>query len=546
MSNLRKTALTYVKRDAVGGSYYDSFSHSHMFKKYGPYKFGVRNAQLFSSKLGSHLLNKKFVYMTKGMNNCFELPGGTDDYEWMLTGEGEIEFRITELLVPKDSYPGKGGLSFKIAIDREWPHEPTVLKTENANLPMLKILGHAKQRSANSFELEVKLQTGDLNSWIPVDYLMPGKKLLDATTSVSDELNTKYSGIHFSEMFQLQSWTGNFARKTEFTDKFIRAEIASMKDGRRMNGNMSYGIGGPGGKSYSDGAVGMGYVYYSPFKNLGNKGRGGNLEKVWAGTFVTAVEARLLERLERDVEMNMEFGKLEKTVDQDSNRPIKVPPGWRQIVRDGHFRTHNGSLTLSDLYEYIMEIFLTRRTFDDRKIMLATGEGGAEFFHRLVAQEASQFQYVDSNFLKSTNSMFHSNALEFGAQFTSIKLPMGVILQVMYDPIKDDRQIFPELAPGTNRTLESFAMDIFDFGATDQKAAGANSENITCVAQGGVESYFTVSNVYDFKTGAITDGSNAYSNNKEAGIYRETSAGLAVWDTTRVGRIEFNPYRVIA
>jgi hypothetical protein len=243
-----------------------------------------------------------------------------------------------------------------------------------------------------------------------------------------------------------------------------------------------------------------------------------------------------------DREMNMEFGQLEKTTDSDSGRVMKVAPGWRQIVKDGHYYEHNGSLTLSDIYEFLSNIFVTRRAFNDRKIILATGEGGAAFFSALVANEASLFQYIDTQFLRPISSMFHDNALEFGAQFVSIKFPMGYVVQVFHDPIKDDRKLFPEKAPGTNRTIESFAMDIFDFGATDQKAFDANRpENITCVMQGGVESYYTVSNVYDFQTGAIKDGSNANSNNKTAGIYREMSGGLCVWDTTRLGRIAFNP-----
>lgn len=123
---------------------------------------------------------------------------------------------------------------------------------------------------------------------------------------------------------------------------------------------------------------------------------------------------------------------------------------------------------------------------------------------------------------------------------------MGYTIEMVYDPIKDDRKLFPEKAPGSNRTIESYAMDIFDFGATDQKAFDANrSENITMVKQDGVESYFSVSNVYDFETGAEKGGSNVYSNNKELGIYRETSAGLAIWDVSRVGRIEFAPYALV-
>jgi len=183
---------------------------------------------------------------------------------------------------------------------------------------------------------------------------------------------------------------------------------------------------------------------------------------------------------------------------------------------------------LNELYEFISEIFLTRRTFSDRKIKLASGEGGIEFMHRLIAAEASQFQYIDTNFIsqRTDGQGYHQNELSYGFQFTQLRLPMGYVLEMVYDPIKDDRQLFPELAPGTNRTAESYSMDIFDFGATDQKADGARPDNITCVMQDGVESYFSVSNVYDFKTGAIKDGSNAYSNNKELGIYRETSGGL--------------------
>jgi hypothetical protein len=164
----------------------------------------------------------------------------------------------------------------------------------------------------------------------------------------------------------------------------------------------------------------------------------------------------------------------------------------------------------------------------------------------LIAKEASQFNYIDTLFTqKRTDPQgVHDNELSFGAQFTQIKMPNGYILEMCYDPIKDDRKLFPEKAPGTNRTLESFAMDIFDFGDTKQKAMDAvNSKNITMVMQDGVESYFTVSNVYNFETGAVKDGSNVAMNSKELGIYRELPGSLAVWDTSRIGRIQFNALR---
>lgn len=535
----RKTALSLVERKSFGGSYHDSFSHAAMFRSYKPHNFGMITSQLFSSKLGSHLINKKFTYMTIAKGNVYYLPGGVDDYQWCMEGDSEIDFRFTELLVDPASQPGKGGLKFKFAIDREWLHEPCLVKTEASNLPLIRIIGHPVQRSANSWEYEAELQTGDLNAWIPVDYLMPGRKLVDVSTMVSDELNTKYAGDQYGEMFKLQSWVGNFARKCEFSDKFIRTEIAAKQSGNKMSkgSGMGYNV---AGKNYYD-AVGVGYTYQKDFKTKGNK-------KISKGVFISMIEARLLERVERDREMSMEWGQLQKTTDYDSDRTIKVAPGWRQIVKDGHYKQHNGSLSLSDIYEYLNEIFITRKGFSDRHIKIASGEGGIEFLSRLLAQEANAFTTIDTNFIRPRKDGlgYNENELVFGAQFTKWIAPNGIIVEMVHDPIKDDRHLFPEKAPGTNRTLESFAMDIFDFGHTDQKAEGARRpENITCVMQDGVESYYTVCNVYDFKTGAIKDGGNAYGNNKECGIYREVSGSLCVWDVTRVGRLEFVPAVII-
>jgi hypothetical protein len=534
----RKTALQTIERHAWGGNYFDSYSHAAMFRRYQPFNFGVRTSQLFSSQLGSGLINKKFTYMTIAKQNVYVLPGGTDDYQWYLMADADVDLRFTEVLVDPLGTAGKGNLPFRIALDRDWLSEPVLLKLENSNLPLLRVLGNAKQRSVNSWEYEVEVQSGDANAWIPVEYLQTGMRAVRVGTAVSDELNTKYGPDQYGEMFKLQSWCGNYANKVEFTDKFIRTEIACKKEGRPMPMNQGYSV---GGKNFNEGAVSSGYVYQQKF-NTTNSGTAEVYEK---GVFITKAEARLLERTEMDRELLMEFGRLQKTVDRDSSRTLKVAPGWREIVKDGHFKEHNGTLTLSDIYEYLMEIFITRKTFSDRHIVIAGGEAAVDFLSRLIAQEASQFQYIDTLFsAKRTDGRgYHENELEYGAQFTKIKMANGVTVEIVYDPIKDDRKLFPELAPGTNRTLESFAMDIFDFGVTEQKANdAAREENITMVMQDGVESYFTVSNVYDFESGAEKSGGNVYGHNKESGIYREMSGSLCVWDVTRVGRIEFNPF----
>ena len=453
----RKTALKLTEYKGFGGSYHDSISHASMFRSYKPYNFGVRTSQLFSSSLKSDLINKKFTYMTIASGNYHVLPGGTDDYEWEVVGDAAIDFRITELLVDPASQPGKDNQPFKIALDRDWLHEPVMLLSEDPNAPGLRIIGHPEQLSANSFAYEVELQTGDPNDWMPVDLISPDRLFSRISSPVSDELNPEYAPDQYGQMVKLRSWTGQFANKVEFSDKFIRTEIACAKNGSAMPKGMGYSV---GGKKYQD-AVGSGYLYQASLKETGKN------DVITKGVFISKAEARLLERTEMDRELAMEFGRLEKTEHRVTGRPLKIAPGWRQIARDGHFWEHNGSLTLSDLSEFLGTIFFRRKNFMDRKIYIYSGEGGIEFLSRLIAQEASAFNYPDANFFvrKAADPQgYHKHELEFGAQFTTIQLYNGIEVTIAYDPIKDDDQLFKIKAPGTNRPLESYAMDIFDFG----------------------------------------------------------------------------------
>ncbi len=533
MAQFRTTALVTSERADWGGSYHDSFTHAKLFKSGAPFNFGVKVAQPFSSDIGSHLINKRFTWLTIADGNAHALPGGTDDYTWYVGDDRLQEYRITELLVDPASQPGKGNMPFKIAADKPYLHEPAVIKLGGYNLPLLRILGQPIQRSANSWEYEVVIQDGDPNTWIPVAELQPEKTFVRYASLVSDELNQKFGPDQYGDMYKLQSWVSNYANKAEFTDKFIRQEIAARKSG----GVLPKGGFNVNGKEYQGPAVSAGYVYQVNMRNTAGK-------LVEQGVFITNIEARLEERTMMDRENIMEEGRLDKTVDLQSGRPIKVAPGWRQMAQEGQYMEHNGSLNLSTLANWLNNIFLTRNAFGERKVVLSGGEAFIRWFHTMVANEYSQLVVVDSYFVdrKKDAVGVHRNELTFGAQFTEIALPNGLIITVHYDPKKDDRMIHRTLAPGTNYTLESYAADIFDFGQSSMTPDKMSGSNMTMVYQDGVESLYQVSNVYNFETGAITDGSNAYSNNKEAGIYKELSGSLCIWDIERVGRLVFNPY----
>jgi hypothetical protein len=530
----RKTALKLVERKAFGGSHFDSFMHADIFRSSHPQDFGVMEAQMFSSDIDGDKINKKWMWHTAGQNNMYYTDPGVSEYKWSLMTSSDVRARIMFVDPNLVAQPGKGLLQFKVYLDINWFHEPVLLKTENANAPMLRIIGHPIP-VGNYYEYIVQLQTSDPNAWIDPSYLQVDRFLVDASTSVSDELNTKYGGDQYGSMFSLQSHIGYVARKVEFTDKFIRMEIGCREKGQSMPKGMGYSF---NGKQCSD-AVGVGYVYQPSFTDQVGK-------KIEKGAFISSAEARLAERIMMDCEVLMEFGHLENGEDQDTNRTRRVAPGWRQLVRDGWYHQHNGNLTLSFIVEFINSIFITRKSFKNRRIKIATGEGGIEFFHQLLAQEAATFQIVSNDiyFGKRSDgkSGFHDNELTLGFQFTQLKAVNGLIIELVYDPMKDDPFYFPEKAPGSNYTVESFSFDIMDFGISDAAPNNMkNRSNISMVSEMGAEEYYMVSNVYDIFTGAKKDGSNAYSNNKEVGIYRGKPVALAIWDVTRVGRIEYVP-----
>jgi len=521
----RRTALEKVVRTGWGGTYADSFTHAQLFRSYGPTYFGMVDAQLFSSEIDSNIINKPWVWLTMAQGNAMTTEPGHTDFCWRLAEDVQTDARVTRVDSSLPTYPGKGNTQFKIYLDRGWFHAPVLLKTDSADAPLLRILGHPTQISATEWEYIVQLQSGDPNAWLDPKYLEPNRRVIDGGTSIVDELNYEYGGDYFGSVFELMSHIGYVARKVEVTDKFIRLEM----DGKAAN--MSYGISGNGG-TYKDGkAISTGYLYQP---GLEDKTTSKVLQK---GSFISMAEARLAERLSEDKNFMMEFGQNEVSYHPVNKRPMKVAPGWRQVRKDGHFKPHNGSLTLYDIYDRIQTIFTTRYGVGEPTVVLRTGKGGIEWFSKLVKDEAglSPFTLLDSYFVSRTQSEITPNALKFGAQFTEILMPNGITLKVMYDPTKDNPRYYPEKVPGTNYSYESFTFDVLDLGNTDAAPSGARTRsNIAMVYEDAYESYFMVSNVYDIMSGAKKSGETVAVLDKEAGIYRESSCALAVWDTSRI------------
>jgi len=528
MAQLRSTAIAKTRpRAEWSGTYFNEQNWASAFRSYSPHNFGLMAAQTFATQLGQNVVNKPLLYLTQGMGNTYELPAGHHNYTWRVATDGNPRARIMEVDSNLPTQPGKGGTSFRICLSRGDYHQPVVLKTESRTAPMLKIQGYPERESANKFWYTVTLQTGDPTAYIAATDIARGKTVIDATTAVADSMNEFYGGIETGSHYDLQGHIGYFARKIEINDKAIRLEKSAREQGKSPGKLFSMD-----GKSY-DSVVGTGYM-------IVQKDRNGKVttEALKAGTFIPNALAVLEERLAWDKEWNMVFGKSE--VSRESGKQMTVGAGWYEIVRDGFYSEHNGSVTLSDFTDQLESQYFNAVDIPNRKVYVKTGQEGMKIASRLIEAEAgiSPFVFDSSYFITDASKQQGVNAKElaFGAQFTEFRSYNGVTLCFVHDPSKDNPKFYPELDEATGKPLESSSFDVFDLGESDA-APGGSKSNLAYVWEPDYEENFVISNVYDPIAGSVKDGSTVANLSKEAGFYRASSGKLEVWDTTRIMRI---------
>ena len=529
----RHSALNVTEYKAFGGGFFDAASHAEIFRSAGPYNFGVMSARLFSSTAMLGLTNKKWTYLTIAQGNVFLLPAGTNDYEWSVVGDADVDCTIMEDVLGSNTTPGKNGLGFEIVVDRPYVKSPMVLKTESDNAPGLIVLSKAPEPYGTQYyKIRVRLQDGNTNSYIKPKWLQPGRRLTRIGTFLSNEDNQEYGVDSYNSMLTLRSKVGQYGNEVVFNDKFIRKELSVLK-GKKNTGYYE----DANGKRHRD-AFSRGYIYQASLKGEGNK-------KIQKGFFIGAAEHRLEERTMMDREYMCEWGRAQ-SIEDNNNRIRKQAPGFRQIVRDGQYLPHGGSFTLNQLYDFLHQVMFRRRGFLNREPMLVSGTGGINYLSTLIAAQAAGIQVVEQGWQvrdvpNGEKTGVHKFEKEWGYQFTKIRLAMGVTVSIMYDPQKDDDTLFKETAPGSYLPLESYQIDILDFGQTEDADELSNKKNICMVMEDGIDYYFSVGNAIDWKKGVVNTGENVYNFNKNFGIYREMSGSLCVWDASAIGRIEWVP-----
>lgn len=489
---------------------------------------GVMAAKAFGLNYGQHAENL-FVSATLAKGNVVNVDPGRSTVTWEVATAPDPRIKILEVK-SASQFPGRGGEIIELVIDASYVRKNMLLLTAGAfNAPMLRVVEDVRKHSGEGYVVRLKVQDGNPNSYVRADYIQPDKYLVDASTSTPNELNYDYAGLSFGGKECYESTFGQVSRGVKFTDRFLRLEKEAAKNGRMPDEGYDFL-----GRTYKS-AVSQGYVLLP-----GNPGEDPTV--VERGVFVTSVEKALLERIMLDKELLMRFGRYERGIDPVSNTEYTVAPGWHQWVRNGEYRPHPGDLTLDTIEEIINSKFLLTRDFPDRKIVLRMGTGMLRLWNQWIQDKAaaSPFTVVDSSLAyEMASSIFHQKSLTFGFQFTGYRAVNGTTFLVAYDPMKDDQRFYQEKVPGTNLPVESFCIDILDFGSAGESVPGAMSDsNIMMVQDPSAHEHYWVSGVYDPVTGAINDGGTTQNPSKECQVRIQSTCGLLVVNPDRIGRFE--------
>ena len=486
--------------EGLGGNSFDS---THLARTYGldkPHEIdqnAVGLAQLFSAT--DRYQDKPLIGMTEAKGNKTIL--SSDSYTWKLRGHQKIKLRVTEVTETATS-PGRSGLEFKIVLDKPWFQEPDIIIGENNEYP-LEVIGTPEQRGLG-WEYKVVMMGEDNSRSFPTALFQTGREFCKVGTTIVREDNNKYGTMQFNTIFALRSQTGMVAEKFQFTDRMLRVDKNSSSKSQIKHWRVPFMD--ANGKTYAN--------------------------------FMPMVEAELWNQVYEDIEWALNFGRQGTKVGYNGYLK-KTSPGLRQILNDGHTLTHNGNLTLTQLDEWLSSIYRGRKdaNANARKVVLSTGEMGAIMFHNMVATDASQFLTVDSNYIAKNPDVRH---LSFGAQFTHYVGKNGLDVTVMLDPAKDNPDWCPQVHPVyTDTTIDSWRMDILDFGLTKEQTVGNTRNNIEMVCEDNADVYFCTHGKWNKSGFPINDGSQGLSGGVSGyASMIEKSFGLMVRDVSRCGVIK--------
>jgi len=409
---------------------------------------------------------------------------GSTEWEWQMRGSTGRPLVVVE--DTSSSGGGKGKTSFPLVLDENWylPGDIIFPGTTNKRF-QCRIQEVGRKRGTGTMYL-VRLMSDDDAAFVPAQYLKPGQqwgKLYSQYEEAAEQSGSTQYSLPFTLINRMSRFRKKYKVTGDASDEVLAVKIQDSKG-------------------------------------------------AWHDSWIKYAEVEYWQQWYRELERGFWYSRSTDTVIGANGRPIYTGPGLQEQLEDGHIYRYS-HLTAKLIEEYLMDIFYSRvKPGSQRKIKAFTGEYGMLMFHRAIqawAEKTGFIQIVQDLTMSKTSSSYTSNALQAGYQFTKYVMANGAELELIHNPLYDDREINFEIDPLTGYPTESMRFTFLDFSP----AQGKSNIRIINKKNGYKLGYVAgLSNPYGPNNGKLMSHAGNYYE-----MHVEKQIGLHVEDVTRCGEL---------
>lgn len=459
-----------------------------------------QNRPMLLKKTVTRLLSSQGVRNTSTLLDSLPVQYMEEEgqFTWDVTGDNEKNVPLVEAVfrgatvLTSDTGVGANGEEITLIFDEAYFSDVHMIVGEKNELYQFRVKRDPEPAGSGRFAYTVELM-GNNQAGCPGSELIAPKRFSKDFSPVEDIMSTKGGEI-------------TFASSTRMANEMTTIRIEHKEPGKNIGKKVATPIMLKRGNQEFETMTWMPAVEWT-------------LEKTWSYEKSHAIAFSRSNRTDDGRYYNI--GK--------SGYYIKQGMGLREQQETSNVIWYD-TFNLSVLEDLLFDIGEGRLEYDERTILLRTGERGAAQFSKAVLTEVSGWTALSQNnpaLFNRTSSKMHSNAFVAGFQFVEYLSPMGYRIKVETDPMYDSRVRNKIRAPHLGGGVaESYRYDIYYIG-------NASSPNIYKVelARGdewGYESGFR---------NAFTGERNIQnmSHKEDSATYtRYGSCGAAIVDTGRV------------
>ena len=342
------------------------------------------------------------------------------EWEWSLKNAQSRPLIVLENILPITvTQAGKGRTNFPIKLDEDWYKAGDVIHPGNKKMQCR--IQEVKGRHGNGTVYMARLMNDSFDAFLPLQYLKPGTQWAKLF-SQSEEAAEQSGSTNYSLPISLKNRMGRYRKMYEVTGDAANEVLA--------------------------------------VKIPDSKG-------VMHDTWIKYAEVEYWQQWYRELERGGWYSRSTDTVLGANGRPIYSAPGVQEQLEDSHIHRYS-FLSAKLIEEYLMDIFYGRiKPGSKRSIKGYTGEYGLVQFHNVIQDWMNQgsgfIKVVDQFMIDKTKSEYHQNAFSAGYQFVKYRMANGGELELIHNPLYDDKEINFEIDHITGYPTESMRYTFLDF-----------------------------------------------------------------------------------